>query len=124
MQARLQNTTPIDTPLELNVKYQKDDKRPYKSYNLLEACWKSYLLTITQPNISHAVLLVGQFMNQPTHHKLSILKRIIHYLLRIPECGIFYPANSKLILTPYYDADWVGCPESKWQDGVFILAML
>lgn len=73
MQARLQNTTPIDTPLELNVKYQKDDKRPYKSCNLLEACWKSYLLTITQPYISHAVHLVGQFMNQPMHHKFSIL---------------------------------------------------
>lgn len=110
VQALLQNTAPIDTPLELNVKYQKDDgnwKPSYKSYGLSEACWKSYLLD----DHSAIYFSCGQFMNQTMHHHFSAVKCIIHYLLGTLEHDIFFPAHSNMILTAYCDADQAGCPD-------------
>lgn len=62
-QAQLQNTTQVDTPIEFNVKYRKDDDTPLSDPIVYRKLVGSLIyLTITQLNISHAVNLVSQFM--------------------------------------------------------------
>ena len=56
-QSRLQNTTLIDTPLELRVKYKKDDASPFSNPIYRKLLGSHVYLTMTRPDISHAVNL-------------------------------------------------------------------
>jgi hypothetical protein len=67
--AGLTLATPVDTPLEVNVKYCPDD-----GYLLLDLLLYRQLagilnyLTITLPDISFAVQQMSQFMHTTRHH--------------------------------------------------------
>ena len=61
-QARLQNTSPIDSPLELNAKYSKEDGEPLSNPTTYRQLVSS---------------LVSQFMHEPIH----AVKWIIRYLI-------------------------------------------
>ena len=92
VQTRLQNSTHVDTPLELNVKYQKDDGNLLAEPTICRKLVGSLIyLTITRPEISHAVNLVSQFMTLATQIHFPGVKRFIRYLLGTPERGIFFP---------------------------------
>ena len=73
--ARLENSTPVDTPLEVNVKYRREDGDLLSdaTYYRKLVCSLVYL-TITRPDISYAVNLMSQFMTEPRHHHLATVK--------------------------------------------------
>lgn len=51
-------TTLVDTPLELNVKYKKDDVILFSGLTFYRNLVGSFVcLTITRPNISHVINL-------------------------------------------------------------------
>ena len=59
----LTNTTLVETPLELNVKFKKDDGTILSDPTTYRRLVGSLVyLTITRLDISHAVNLVSQFM--------------------------------------------------------------
>ncbi|CAL8083802.1 unnamed protein product [Prunus armeniaca] len=89
--AGLTNTTSVNTPMELNVKYRRDDGE------LLE-----------DPTTYRKL-----FMQAPRHHHLSAVRRIIRYILGTPSRGLFFPTGSSLQLQAYSDADWAGCPDTR-----------
>ncbi|XXG59644.1 hypothetical protein AAC387_Pa04g1693 [Persea americana] len=105
------DATPMDTPLEVNVKLRKDDRDllsdPTSYRRLVESL---VYLTITRPNISYAVNVVSQFMTAPQHHHLVAVKRIIRYILGSPTRGLVFPP---LTLNAYSDAHWAGCPDTR-----------
>ena len=71
----------MDTPLEINVKYRIDDGNPLSDLSIYRKLVGSLVyLTITRPDISHAINLASQIMTQPTHLHLAAVKRIIRYL--------------------------------------------
>lgn len=108
-QALLQHTTPLDTPLEFNVKCKKDDSTTLFDPTIYRKHVGSLVyLTINRPDISHAINIVNHFMVQPTQIHLSSVKRIIRYHT---GRGIFSPHTSNLKLKAYSDADWAGCPD-------------
>ncbi|XP_060670003.1 retrovirus-related Pol polyprotein from transposon RE1 isoform X5 [Ziziphus jujuba] len=112
--AGLENSTPVDTPLEVNVKYSQTDGDLLPDPTIYRRLVGSLIyLTITRPDISYAVNLMSQFMRQPRHLHLAAVKRIIRYLIGTPSRGIFYKAHSSLILQAYSDADWAGCPDTR-----------
>lgn len=107
MYARLQDTTLVDTWLELNVKFRKDDGTLLSDPTIYWKLVRSIVyLTIPRPNISHAVNLVSQFMTQSTHLHLAAVKCIIRYLFGTPAPGIFFLRTSTLNLRAYSDVDW------------------
>lgn len=56
--ACLENSTPVDTPLEVNVKYHKADGDPLSNPTIYKKLVGSLVyLTITHPNISYAINL-------------------------------------------------------------------
>ncbi|XP_022881012.1 uncharacterized protein LOC111398326 [Olea europaea var. sylvestris] len=70
-------------------------------------------LTITRPDITHAVSVVSQFM-----HKLSIshflaVKRILRYIKGTLRFGLSFTPSSSQELLAYSDADWAGCPDTR-----------
>jgi len=70
-------------------------------------------LTMTRPDIAYALHVVFQFMHAPRTTHLHVVMRIFTYLQDTIDHGAFYKSGSKLdLLVAFYDADWVGCPNS------------
>ena len=74
----LQDSSSVDTPLELNVKYRHEegDILPHPTM-FRQLVWSLMYLTITQPNVSFAVPQVSQFMQAPLHSFLIVYDSLL-----------------------------------------------
>ncbi|KAL8130930.1 hypothetical protein AgCh_007017 [Apium graveolens] len=103
----------VDTPLELNVKYSKNDGSPISDPSLYRSIVGSLVyLTVTRPDIAHAVQLVSQFVSDPRRLHLTAVHRIIRYLRSTPMHGLSYLHKSHLQLRAFSDANYAGCPDT------------
>ena len=106
----LKDTSSVDTAMEVNVKYRKDEGDLLDEPTLYRCLVGSLIhLTTTRPDISYVVHQVSQFMSSPRHLHLVAVRRIIHYLRGSPTRGLFFPTDTSLQLVAYSDADWAGC---------------
>ncbi|RVW99372.1 Retrovirus-related Pol polyprotein from transposon RE1 [Vitis vinifera] len=112
--AGLEDTSSVDTPMEVNVKYRKDKGDLLDGLTLYQRLVGNliYLIT-TRPDISYAVHQVSQFMTSPRHLHLAAVQSIIRYLQGSPTRGLFFPTGSFLQLVAYSDANWGGCPNTR-----------
>ena len=111
--ADLHDSSPVDTPVEVNLKLSKDDGDLLPDPHTYQRLVGSLVyLTITRPDISYAVHLVSQFMTAPRHLHLTAVKRISRYLLKTAPRGLYYPKDNPLHLTAYADVDWAGCQDT------------
>ena len=79
--AGLEDTSSVDTPMEVNVKYRKDERDLLDDPTLYRRLVGSLIyLTTTRLDISYIVHLVSQFMTSPRHLHLVAVRRIIRYL--------------------------------------------
>ena len=77
----LKDTSSVDTPMEVNVKYRKDEVDLLDDPTLYWRLVGSLIyLTTTQPDISYVVHQVIQFMTSPQHLHLAAVRLIIRYL--------------------------------------------
>ncbi|XP_059277831.1 uncharacterized mitochondrial protein AtMg00810-like [Lycium ferocissimum] len=67
-------------------------------------------LTLTRPDISHAVNLLCQFMQHPVANHWAGVKRVLRYLAGSTQLGLRMTARSSLNIVGFSDADWGGCP--------------
>ncbi|RVW35384.1 Retrovirus-related Pol polyprotein from transposon RE1 [Vitis vinifera] len=67
-------------------------------------------LTVTRPNISYAVHQVSQYLSAPRSTHYAAVLRILRYLKGTLFHGLFYSAQSPLVLRAFSDADWAGDP--------------
>ncbi|XP_068655793.1 uncharacterized mitochondrial protein AtMg00810-like [Aristolochia californica] len=112
--AGLKDTSSVDTPMEVNVKYRKEEGDLLDDPTLYRRLVGSLIyLTITRPDISYVVHQVSQFMSSSRHLHLAAVRRIIRYLQGSPTRGLFFPTGSSLQLIAYSDADWAGCPDTR-----------
>ena len=108
--AGLQDTSSLDTPLEVNTKYQSEEGDLLPDPTVFrQLVGNLNYLTITRPDISFAVQRVSQFMHAPCHLHLAAVRHIIKYLRGTPSCGFFFRTGPPLRLVSYSDADWAGC---------------
>jgi len=112
--AGLKDATAVDTPMEVNVKYRKDEGKLLPELFLYRQLVGSLIcLTITRPDISYAVHIVSKFMQAPRHLHFAAVRHLIRYLIGSPTRGLFFPKHSTLTLTSYSDVDWAGCPDTR-----------
>lgn len=62
-------------------------------------------LAVTRPDISFSVHVLSQFIAAPTSEHLTAAHKVLRYLKAAPAQGLFYSADSPLILSAYCDAD-------------------
>ncbi|CAM8984340.1 unnamed protein product [Rhodiola kirilowii] len=74
---------------------------------------KLIYLTITRPDLSHAVHILSQFMNEPNSDHLKAANRLLRYIKGAPAQGIFFSATSQLQMSAFCDADWAACPKTR-----------
>ncbi|XP_049389655.1 uncharacterized mitochondrial protein AtMg00810-like [Solanum stenotomum] len=112
--AGLQVSSSVDTPLEMNIKYRREEGDLLPDPTIFRQLVGSLnYLTITRPDISFAVQQVSQFMQAPHHLHLVAVRRIIRYLLGTSTRGLFFPSGSPIRLNSFSDSDWAGCPDTR-----------
>ncbi|RVW20344.1 Retrovirus-related Pol polyprotein from transposon RE1 [Vitis vinifera] len=70
-------------------------------------------LTVTRPDISYAVHQVSQYLSAPRSTHYAAVLRILRYLKGTLFHGLFYSAQSPLVLRAFSDADWAGDPTDR-----------
>lgn len=112
--ARLTDDKVVDTPLELNVKMRPTYDEPLSDPTHFRQLVGSFIsLTISRPDIAHAVHVVSQFMTAPRTVHLAAVHRIIKYIRGTLSRVLFLPSTSSLQLRAYADADWAGDPTDR-----------
>ena len=107
--ARLTDTRPVDSPIEVNVRYTPTDGVCLPDPNLYRSVVGSLVyLTISRPDIAYAVHIVSQFVSNPTTVHWAAVIRIIRYLQGTVYQSLLFPSTSSLELCAYSDADWAG----------------
>ncbi|XP_049345457.1 uncharacterized mitochondrial protein AtMg00810-like [Solanum verrucosum] len=108
------DSSSVDTPLELNVKYRLEECDLLPDPTLFRQLVGSLnYLTITQPGIYFAVQYVSQFMQAPCYLHLVAVHHIIRYLLGTSTRGLFFRSDSPIHLKVFSDSDWAGCPVTR-----------
>lgn len=99
----------FDTHLETNARYSPTDGIPLSDPNLYRTVVGSLVyLTITRPDIAHAVHVVSRFVTAPTFVHSGVVLHILRYLRGTRFQTLLFPSTSSLELRAYSDADWDG----------------
>lgn len=65
-------------------------------------------LTATRPDIIFSVFKYARFQSTPKKSDLTIVKRIIYYLVKTISFGLWYIRSFALSLRRFLDANYVG----------------
>ena len=99
------------SPLEVNDKFTSTDGSPLTNTTLYRQLVGSPVdLTVTRPDIAHAVHLVSQFMAARRTNHYAAVFRIFHYIKGTLFQGLHFPFDSSLELKAYSDFDWARDP--------------
>nr|GEU70436.1 ribonuclease H-like domain-containing protein [Tanacetum cinerariifolium] len=71
-------------------------------------------LTFTRPDLSYAVQQICLYMHDSREPHLAALKRILRYVQGTLDLSLHLYASSTTSLVGYIDADWAGCPSTRW----------
>jgi hypothetical protein len=102
--------TPIDIKCKLSAKDGAllTDPTEYRSY-----AGALQYLTLTRPDIQHAVQQACLYMHAPREPHLNLVKRILRYIKGTLDFSLHLSSSPTTSLTAYSDADWAGCPDTR-----------
>jgi len=102
------------SPLEINAKFLPTDGSPLADATLYRQLVGSLVyLTVTRPDIAHAVHVVSQYLAAPRTTRYAAVLRILRYVKGTIFQGLHFPFNSSLELKGYSDSDWAGDPTDR-----------
>ena len=96
----------VDTPVEFNAHLTPSGGKPLSNPSLYRRLVGSLVyLTITRPDIFYVIHQVSQYLSTPRSTHYAAVLRILRYLKGTLFHGLFYSAQSPLILHAFFDAD-------------------
>lgn len=104
----MQDCRPVSTPLEVNLKLEKNESEPETKhpYRELIGCL-TYLMLSSRPDISSAVNFLSRFQSRATDTHWTHLKRVLRYLQGTKDYNLVYKRGRNAApLVRYADADW------------------
>ena len=105
----LDNATHAKTPMAANAKLTNnpsDESVAVTLYRSMIGCL--LYLTASRPNIAFSVGVCSRFQSNPKVLHLNAVKKIIKYVGRTYDYGLFYSKKSNLSLAGFSDSDWAG----------------
>jgi hypothetical protein len=103
----LSDTRTVATPMDLHLSLRPTDGAPLEDPSRYRHLVGSLVyLTVTRPDIAHAVHILSQFVSAPTSVHYGHLLRVLRYLRGTKTQYLFYDSNSPLQLHAYSDATW------------------
>jgi Reverse transcriptase (RNA-dependent DNA polymerase) len=105
----MHDCNPVATPMELGAKLSKLEGGEDVDSNTYQSIIGSLrYLTCTKPDIAFVVGVASQFMEDPRHSHLKVVKRILRYVKGTEDLGLLYQKTDILELTSYVNSDWCG----------------
>jgi Reverse transcriptase (RNA-dependent DNA polymerase) len=105
----MSDCNPIATPMELGAKLSKLEVGEAVDSNTYRSMIDSLrYLTCTRPDIAFVVGIASRFMEDPKNPHLKVVKRILRYVKRAEDLGLFYQNTNIFELPSYVDSDWCG----------------
>lgn len=111
--------TPVDTNSKLSAAFGPPASDPTLYRNLAGAL---QYLTFTKLNIYYAVQQICLFMHEPRAPHFAALKRIIRYITGTIAHGLHLVSSRSSSLVAYSNADWVGCPDTRWSTSSYYVS--
>ncbi|CAM8981883.1 unnamed protein product [Rhodiola kirilowii] len=110
----LEKASHKQTPAATHLKITKDDAGAKVDQTLYRSMIGGLLyLTASTPDISYAVGVYARYRADPKESHLLQVKRIIKYVCRTIEFGIWYTKDTNPHLVGFCDADWAGKAEDR-----------
>ena len=104
--AGLTNSKTVDTPVKLNVHLTPSRGKPLSNHSLYRRLVGSLVyLTVTRPDISYVVHQVSQYLSASRSTHFAAVLHILRYLKGTLFHGLFYSAQSPLVLHAFSNAD-------------------
>jgi hypothetical protein len=87
-----------------------------------------YVMTYTQPDISHTVGVLSRYMSTPGKEKWAVIKRVFKYLCGTKDYAILYQGkprcdSGKLNVHGFVDADWTGDLDQQRSNNGYVFKM-
>ena len=106
---KMEDCKPILTPMVTGCKLSIDESSKDVDQRLYISMIGSLLyVTASQPDVMQVVGQVVRFQEAPKESHIIVVKRILRYLKRREEYGLWYPNDKNLIIQAFTDADWAG----------------
>nr|GEZ37241.1 ribonuclease H-like domain-containing protein [Tanacetum cinerariifolium] len=70
-------------------------------------------LTVSRPDLMHAICYCARYQAQPTEKHLIAIRRIFRYLKDTIHMGLLYPKDTNFELTAFSYSDHAGCLDSR-----------
>ena len=112
--AGMSNCRPISTPIDVKPKLPAASGAPVpdrSEYRQLAGALQ--WLTLTRPDIAHAVQQICLHKHDPREGHLALVKRVLRYIQGTSDHGLHLPASRSLDIVAYSDTDWAGCPDTR-----------
>lgn len=101
----------VATPMELQLQLRPTDGIPLEDPSRYRHLVGSLVyLTVTRPDIAHAVHILSQFVSAPTSAHYGHLLRVLRYLRGTSSRRLFYARSNQLQLHAYTDSTWASDP--------------
>jgi hypothetical protein len=102
------------TPMDLHLQLRPTDGTPLEDPSRYRHIVGSLVyLTVTRPDIAHAVHILSQFVSAPTSVHFGHLLRVLRYLRGTSSQCLFYARDSPLHLYAYSDSTWASDPTDR-----------
>ncbi|KAE8669113.1 Detected protein of unknown function [Hibiscus syriacus] len=99
----------ISTPMEPNAKIYAHEGKDLEDTTMYRQLVGSPIyLTLTRPDISYAVGMMSQYMQNPKKPHLEAVRRILRYVKSTIDYGLLYKKGEDCKLVGYCDANYVG----------------
>jgi hypothetical protein len=106
---RMEGCNPAETPIPLGTKLSKNGEGPIVDSTLYKILVGSLLyLTTTRPDIMYATNLVSRFKESPKDSHWKMEKRILRYVARNLNFGLWYTKYDSNQFSGYKDSDFAG----------------
>ena len=105
---------PSRTPADIGAKLSTEGDHVSDPTHYRSITGALQYVTLTRPDISYSVQQACLFMHDPRTPHLAHVHRILRYLKGSLDHGLLLNSSSPTSLTVYSDADWAGCPDTRW----------
>ncbi|KAF5462652.1 hypothetical protein F2P56_018640 [Juglans regia] len=112
LRANLLDSKPIATPMVVSTHLTAAGSKFNSPTTYRSLVGALQYLTITRPDLTHAVNSVSQFMHSPRDQHFQAVKRNLRYLKGTLHFGLHIRSSKSLSISAYSDADWAGCPDT------------
>ena len=110
----MENAKHMATPMSTACYLDKDETDQSINIKKYRGMIRSLLyLLASRPNIMFSVCMCARYQSNSKESHLSVVKRIIRYLLGTINLGLWYHKDSSYNLVGYSVSDFVGCKTDK-----------